>query len=457
MPLLRGQKLIAYEVKDLKRRDRLLEEGRCGNVPLWLQEHDIVKVWMDNGGVKQLNHAAIREINCETKMAKLAILRPVMQQTNTWKVQPINQDLDDEGVGDLHEKVIDLHQDDPLDKTEYQKFIRDESFGVALKVKDSYVIPHDDDHNYVKNKEMKDDTSSELCDVNIDLSSRKRKATSKLLELLKKKEKFLRVSKNKNKKELPRESRESTIQSSSLETKAQHAMADYLSRLDFGEPPTGIADEFLDASLFFTGVVVEEAQVEQSARRIPTIPWTWYEEMLHHLDSEDMPAFLSCHQRRRMAICSKNFEIVMENLYYRTVVDVLLRHVLPQEQEFVLEEVHTGIAGGHFALLITARKILQAGLWWPTLFQEAKDYVQKCDAYQWLGQLLKMFRMPLQSMLPLEPFQKWGLDFIGPFMPITTITGNRYILTAMDYATKWMETWPLKVFLMATWTYLFMA
>ncbi|MCO5599181.1 hypothetical protein L7F22_053281 [Adiantum nelumboides] len=72
---------------------------------------------------------------------------------------------------------------------------------------------------------MKDDTSSELCDVNIDLSSRKsarkRKATSKLLEFLKKKEKVLRVSKNKNKKELPRESRESTIQSSSLETKAR--------------------------------------------------------------------------------------------------------------------------------------------------------------------------------------------------------------------------------------------
>ncbi|MCO5582896.1 hypothetical protein L7F22_036798 [Adiantum nelumboides] len=172
----------------------------------------------------------------------------------------IIQDLDDEGVGDLHEKVTDLHQDAPLDKTienaqddndlvkvddmgaimvhekekeeeksahedvevyipeipwennndqnyayeEYQKFIRDESFGVALKVKDSYVIPHDDDHNYVKNKEMKDDISSELCDVNIDLSSRKgarkRKATSKLLELLKKKEKVLRVSKNKNKK-----------------------------------------------------------------------------------------------------------------------------------------------------------------------------------------------------------------------------------------------------------------
>ncbi|MCO5566805.1 hypothetical protein L7F22_020486 [Adiantum nelumboides] len=111
---------------------------------------------------------------------------------------------------------------------------------------------------------------------------------------------------------------------------AQHAVADYLSRLDSGEPPTGIADEFLDASLFLTGAVADEARLEQSTWRISSIPWTWYEEMFHFLDSGDMPAFLSHHQQRRMAICSRNFEIIMGKLYYRTVADVLLRCVLPQ-------------------------------------------------------------------------------------------------------------------------------
>ncbi|MCO5605014.1 hypothetical protein L7F22_059190 [Adiantum nelumboides] len=45
---------------------------------------------------------------------------------------------------------------------------------------------------------------------------------------------------------------------------AQHAMADYFSRLDFGQPPTGIADEFWYASLFLTGAVADEARAVNS-------------------------------------------------------------------------------------------------------------------------------------------------------------------------------------------------
>lgn len=61
---------------------------------------------------------------------------------------------------------------------------------------------------------------------------------------------------------------------------------------------------------------------------------------------------------------------------------------------------------------------------------------QKCDSYKRVRGISKQNEMPLQSMLEVEVFYCWGIDFIGPF-PVSF--SNEYILVAVDYIYKWVE------------------
>ena len=66
-----------------------------------------------------------------------------------------------------------------------------------------------------------------------------------------------------------------------------------------------------------------------------------------------------------------------------------------------------------------------SGFWWLTTAKDVAEYCRQCDLCQQIDQPTEKDRMTLHLVLPLEPFRKWGLDFIGSFKPTTIKTGNR--------------------------------
>ena len=51
--------------------------------------------------------------------------------------------------------------------------------------------------------------------------------------------------------------------------------------------------------------------------------------------------------------------------------------------------------------------------------------------------------MPLKPMVVEEPFQQWGLNFIGVINP-NSLVGHKFILTTISCFTRWLEAMPCK-------------
>lgn len=116
--------------------------------------------------------------------------------------------------------------------------------------------------------------------------------------------------------------------------------------------------------------------------------------------------------------------------------NILRRYVSKEESRSIIWHCQNSPYGGHYNGLRTATKVLQSGFYWPSLFKDAHAHAKSCDNCKRVGGIGKRNEMPLQSMLEVEVFDYWCIDFVGPFPPSFY---NEYILVAIDYISKWIE------------------
>lgn len=135
------------------------------------------------------------------------------------------------------------------------------------------------------------------------------------------------------------------------------------------------------------------------------------------------------------------YRLIGDTLYMKGA-DLVLRRVPWKEELYrVLEENHEGACGGHFAFKITLHKILQEGYVWPSLKKDVQHWCKSCKRCQTFGKRVLQPELR-KTILAFDVFEKWGIDGVGP-LPITG-RGKCYILTGVDYLSRWAEARAMK-------------
>ena len=134
----------------------------------------------------------------------------------------------------------------------------------------------------------------------------------------------------------------------------------------------------------------------------------------------------------------KKYE-VKEGILYRKKKEKRLQVIRRWEMEGVLYMTHDHMLSAHFGIKAIYEKT-KGRYYWKGLKEDVETYVKSCDKCQ--RREKPRGKHELHPIEVKEPFYMIGIDFVGP-LPITE-KGNKYIIVAIDYFTKWPEAKAVK-------------
>ncbi|XP_058742696.1 uncharacterized protein LOC131615241 [Vicia villosa] len=163
--------------------------------------------------------------------------------------------------------------------------------------------------------------------------------------------------------------------------------------------------------------ILSRSSVDKDAQPLPVLAIgddrCWMTPVYNFLTKDELPTDVKEASAIKRRACS--YTIVENKLYRRGFSIPLLKCVNASQALEILQELHEGISGQHLGGRSLARKSLRSGYYWPTMQQDAKEHVQKCDKCQRHADMHLAPPNELKSLSSPWPFSTWGMNLLGPF------------------------------------------
>ena len=167
-------------------------------------------------------------------------------------------------------------------------------------------------------------------------------------------------------------------------------------------------------------------------------------------DDSTLERFFNSQEVKEKKGCTTRF-VVRNDILYREYTNPKSNHGKPVKQlmvpssltQEVLQKAHDCMMSGHLGVKKTADRVL-SNFFWPGLSGDVTRFCQSCDICQKTVKKGSVMKVPVQETPLIDtPFKRCAVDLVGPIHPPSE-KGHRYILTLVDYATRYPEAVPLK-------------
>nr|GEZ62214.1 reverse transcriptase domain-containing protein [Tanacetum cinerariifolium] len=162
----------------------------------------------------------------------------------------------------------------------------------------------------------------------------------------------------------------------------------------------------------------------------------WFADVANYHAGNFIVKGMSSQQKKKFYKDVKHYLWDDPYLFRICTDQVIRRCVYGKDAVDIHTACHNGPTEGHHGANYTAKKVFDFGFYRLTIYRDAQDLVTRCDTCQRQGKISQRDEMPQNVIQVYEIFDIWGINFMGPFL---SSRGNKYILVAVDYLSKWVE------------------